>query len=316
MRKLILNIILFLTISVLLPSIFFFFLPATPRSKSSLLFAEIDKNALMKNLPSPRIIFIGGSNLSFGLNSQMIKDSLKCNVINTGINAELGLIYMLDNAIKFIREGDIVVVVPEYDHFLGDFAYGGEVLLRTICDVPSNGEIRKLRTEQIFQITTYLPQYLQTKMSSGEYVTFTPDKFYSRNSFNQYGDATAHWNDSAQKVEPYKPEGQLNESVFQELKNFEQAVTIRKAHLFLSYPCVQVCTFNNFIMQVRQVEKGLNAQGFTILGSPERYRMPDSLIFNTPYHLIKKGVDLRTKKLIEDLLNNPKFTYLKIKKVK
>jgi hypothetical protein len=38
-----------------------------------------------------------------------------------------------------------------------------------------------------------------------------------------------------------------------------------------------------------------------ILGSPERYEFPDTLIFNAVYHLTKKGLDLRTNNLIADL---------------
>jgi hypothetical protein len=38
-----------------------------------------------------------------------------------------------------------------------------------------------------------------------------------------------------------------------------------------------------------------------VMGSPERYVMPETLMFDTPYHLIKKGVDLRTELMIEDI---------------
>jgi hypothetical protein len=30
--------------------------------------------------------------------------------------------------------------------------------------------------------------------------------------------------------------------------------------------------------------------------------MPDSMMFNTPYHLLKTGVDYRTQLLIEDII--------------
>ena len=69
------------------------------------------------------------------------------NPINTGIHAGMGLIYMLDHSIGFIRKGDIVVISPEYDHFYGNNAYGGETLLRTIFDVNRKG-IYDLRMDQ------------------------------------------------------------------------------------------------------------------------------------------------------------------------
>ena len=38
-----------------------------------------------------------------------------------------------------------------------------------------------------------------------------------------------------------------------------------------------------------------------MLGYPERYKIPNNMMYNTPYHLTKEGVDLRTQRLIEDL---------------
>lgn len=53
------------------------------------------KCQLLEDTPSPRIIFVGGSNLAFGLDSQRIKDSLNINVINYGLHAGIGLKYMM-----------------------------------------------------------------------------------------------------------------------------------------------------------------------------------------------------------------------------
>ena len=303
MRKLIFNLVFFLTITVVVPAIVFFLLPAKPRAKTSLLFAEIDKDSLLVNTKSPRIIFVGGSNLSFGLNSQMIRDSLGLNPVNTSIHASLGLIYMLDHTRQYIREGDIVVVVPEYDHFYGNYAYGHEELLRTALDVPSSKGLLQLRKPQIIEIIPFLPNYIRTKMIPSEYVSFTPDKFYSRTSFNQYGDVNAHWNEPSQKVKPYAQlTGPFNKTMVTELENFEQLVTDKKGQFFISFPGIQAATFENQADQIHQVEKALKeSKVFNFLGTPEQYKMPDSLLFNTPYHLIRKGVNRRTELLIKDL---------------
>jgi hypothetical protein len=106
---------------VIIPIILFIFLgislPTTPRASKSLLFANLKKDYLLKNVESPRMIFIGGSNLSFGLDSQKIKISLGINPINTGVHAGIGLKYMLDNTIQYIKNGYIIILIPEYHHF-------------------------------------------------------------------------------------------------------------------------------------------------------------------------------------------------------
>ncbi len=303
MKKLLLNTFFFLFLSVVLPAIIVFFLPPTPRAQSTLLFAGADKDTLLKNTPSPRIIFVGGSNLSFGLNSRLIKDSLGLNPVNTGIHASLGLLYMLDKTKKYIQEGDIVVVVPEYAQFYDNFAFGGEELLRTVCDVDARKELLNLRIQQVGLIAPFFPKYLRSKLNPYEYRSFTPDKWYSRSSFNEFGDADAHWDEPSQQVLPYKTlTGPFNGSVVEELKGYQELVTARKAKMYLSFPCFQSASFDNSADQIRYIEQVLRkGEVFDILGSPERYKVPDTMLFNTPYHLIKKGIDHRTLLLIGDM---------------
>lgn len=77
----------------------------------------------------PRIIFVGGSNLAFGLDSQRIKDSLNINVINYGLHAGIGLKYMVDDISTYARKGDIIVFAPEYSHFYSGLAYGESITI-------------------------------------------------------------------------------------------------------------------------------------------------------------------------------------------
>ncbi len=109
-------------------------LPTTPRVSKSFLFAGLQKDSLLQYTPSPRIIFIGGSNLSLGLNSQMVKDSLRLNPINTGLTFELGLKYMLENTLQYIQPNDIVVLIPEYSLYYSDYDDASEMLLRMVLD--------------------------------------------------------------------------------------------------------------------------------------------------------------------------------------
>ena len=122
MKKFLFKIFIFCIISVVVFSIVIF-LPPTPKAKNYVLFSKIQKDSLLQNVPSPRIIFIGGSNLVYGLNSQLFKDSLALNSINTGSIATIGLSYMMDNTLPYIRSGDIVVIAPEYQQFFRSFAY-------------------------------------------------------------------------------------------------------------------------------------------------------------------------------------------------
>jgi hypothetical protein len=125
---------------------------------------------------------------------------------------------------------------------------------------------------------------------------------YSVNSFNRYGDVFAHWNLKRRFfLTEKKAGGILNPDVVDGIRKFAEDVKAKGATFLVSYPGLQDISYHNIAGLIAAVEKEYKKDGFTILGTPERYMMPDSLIFNTPYHLSKRGVDYRTSLLVEDL---------------
>lgn len=303
MKKFILKIIsfglLFLTLFLIC-----FTLPATPRASKSLLFSNVKKDSLLKNTISPRLILVGGSNLSFGINSETIKDSLKINPINTAIHANIGLQYMMDNTLKHIKEGDIVLLTPEYNHFYGSYIYGRGELLRIVTQI-NFLDFFKLKNKQILSVLKYIPKYSLSKLNPLEYIGFREHDIYSVSSFNEYGDVYTHWGMKQREFPTAnKIKERYNSNSIKLINEFRIGLVEKGASLFISYPCYQASSFDKNIKQIKKIQKELKKNNFKILGTPERYRMDDSLMFNTPYHLLKKGVNLRTKLLIEDLKIN------------
>jgi len=160
---------------------------------------------LLKDVKSPRIILVGGSNISLSINSGMIKDTLHLNPINTGLSVNIGLSYMLDNTLRYLQSGDIVVISAEYSHFFKNLAYGGEDLAKIALEV-SRKELFQLRFQQLRNIIPHVPNQAFTKLKSSEYF-FTPDSpdIYGLDSFNEYGDNVSHWNLPGRQVRPINP---------------------------------------------------------------------------------------------------------------
>lgn len=301
MKKFIKKIIIFI-----LPVVLFFlmgvFLPTTPRASKSLLMSSVNKNLLLKNTTNPRIIFIGGSNLSFGLNSQMIKDSLQINPINTGIHFSIGIKYMIDNSLDYIQKGDIVILIPEYQHYYRSLNYTSEELFRTIFDIDLNN-LKYLNFYQIIDILPFIPKYALTKFDPSEYFNIKENKvYYSIDAFNKYGDTFAHWGLKQKFLKPYDEiKSDFNHGIIKYFEEFNIAIKNKGAILLLSYPGFQEKSFNNSENQILKIEQELLNSSLKVIGSVKRYLMPDSLMFDSPYHLSKKGVDLRTNMMINDI---------------
>ncbi|HKZ37841.1 MAG TPA: hypothetical protein VJ184_09335 [Chryseolinea sp.] len=277
-------------------------LPPTPRASTSHIFAKLKMDSLLKHVKSPRLILVGGSNLSLSINSQLLKDSSGLYPINTGISWDIGLLYMFDNTLKYVKEGDIVIASMEYNQFFNNVIFGGEDLVRTIFDVSPN-EFFQLRFRQIFNIAPHIPYYAFSKFNPKEYL-FTRDPFeiYDRNATNQYGDNCKHWNLASRKVRPIEPLPlTLNEYALDILSRFESDIQHKGATLYLTFPALQQTSFELEKTKIKAIENELRRRDLFLIGTPERYVIPDTLIFDTPYHLTKTGVDLRTRLLIEDL---------------
>jgi hypothetical protein len=279
------------------------FLPPTPRALKYALFAEIKKDSLLIATLSTRIIFIGGSNLSFGLDCQVIKDSLKINPINTAITANVGIKYMLENTMKYVKKGDIIVFVPEYDHFYRDWNFGSLYLLSTVIDV-NRSNINLLNKKQLYNCLPYTGAFILSKLNPFAYINPKESDVYSVNSFNKYGDVDTHRN-LENRHDGFKPGTiditEYNPKIVVEIKQIKDKLQEKGCIFLVSFPCFQETSFNNSIEAIKKVEGDLKINTFEILGTPERYMMSDSLMFDTVYHLNKQGLERRTKLLIEDL---------------
>lgn len=303
MRKLLVKLILISLPIILALYYFTFLLPPSASQKKFLLYALPQKNLILDTTSSQRLIFVGGSNLSFGLDSKKIKDSLKLNPINTGLHAGLGLKFMLKNVEPYIQKNDIVILCPEYEHFFGNYRNGNIELLTTVIDVLPESTT-ELDFEQIITLVPLLPKYAQMKISEHLFPSPPTDKIgiYDKESFNEYGDAIVHWTLPCKKVYPYEQiDGSFNYETIELLENFCRFTKSKKASTFILFPCIQESGYQKFISKIKEIEEQIGKSNLKTISKPERYIFKDEMMFNSQYHLNKKGVDVRTEKILEDL---------------
>ena len=279
-------------------------LPTPSSLKNSLYFSKLDKDSVLQATRHPRVILIGGSNLSFGLNSKLLLDSLKLNPVNTGIHANIGIIYMMDEVSKNIQKGDIVILVPEYENFYGNTAWGGSGYELLVTTLEVTHRYLQLRPKQLISTFKYFSQYTRAKINPRNYVAISdPNDIYSRSSFNNFGDAKNHW--SMGRVPGSYASTDFgttfNTELISEISQFKFRMEKKGATLLFSFPCTQETSSETANKDIKEVEDHIRRTGLYVLGTPRTFMYPDSLMFNSTYHLTKKGSDIRTLQLIQEL---------------
>lgn len=73
--------------------------------------------ARAERITKPKIVFVGGSNLLFGMKAGSLGERIGRPVVNYGWIGPLGLDLIAERAGEIVGPGDWVVIAPEYGHF-------------------------------------------------------------------------------------------------------------------------------------------------------------------------------------------------------
>ncbi|MSP11870.1 MAG: hypothetical protein EXR62_02815 [Chloroflexi bacterium] len=298
-------LLLGVTTAIILLGIWF-----APNTQLTYVAALIDKHRLLDTTPSPRMIFIGGSNLAFGLDSGLVQQTFGYHVINMGLEHDLGLRYMLGEVKSSLRPGDVAVISPEYGHFVGNLN-GDFSLLELLYYYPqalkyfdSPSQYRALLSPVPFQRRAkglFVAYVLRQDYQAEEIY-----KIYNRDSFNQYGDLIGHigWPSKIFPTDQLFPKNsaQIDPEIFQVLRDFKKLADQRGVKVFISFPCVADTVVTKYKSALRDMYYRTKAESnITVLDSPDLCALPLDNYYDNVYHLNGKGRENRTEYLIKTL---------------
>ena len=277
------------------------------RHEHNYLAATIDKHHRLKSTPSPRIILIGGSNLAFGVKSDLLEHELGLPVVNMGLNAALGVSFMLREARSEIQKGDIVVLSLEYDIFSG---VGVEQVLRQLLELRppsfryvSNDRWKRVADAYGLSILGGMARRTLVGNFKSEAAPMSGFASYRRELFDVAGSYIGHYG---------KPSGnpELHKVKILELSESNKALIARFAR-----HCVDqgaICLFTcpphpeelltplpvGIEHNLRELQHIPNLK---VLDAPKDQMFPASAFYDTCYHLTERYAATRTIKLAEEL---------------
>lgn len=259
----------------------------------------------LKHLNEPKMLIIGGSGCGFGIDSEKLFLHYNKPIVNTGTHAGLGLRLQIELFKEYIKEGDVVIVIPEYQQYKDNLFYGESTTLRILSSTYTEG-FKFLSLFQWIYLFKFIPQTFMDALISKD-MKYVENTLYSKEALNQFGDVTMYY----QRIS--KKKVTLDEKVFNKkvdieaielLVDFDNYVHQKKATMLLFPPAYQESSFHQNNQFIEILQQNLTETGYPFIASPSRYALPDSLFFDTPYHLSAIGTQERTRLLIEDIDQN------------
>lgn len=304
MKRFLIRCSFFLLLVLALLALALFLIPNTKIPDNSL-FASHDKHQRLSTLDSPKVVLVGGSNLPFGIKSQMIEAAVGKPVVDMGLHAGLGLNFILSEVEKDIHQGDIVIVSPEYHHFLSRSMFNGEDVLAALLFDVNRDCLQYVKPGQWLALSPNLCLYSSKKIiniSSKAVDDF--EELFTRDSFNSYGDEVAHYGLASTVHSGKEPalEGPVYRKAVRRLARFRDYVEAKGAGFILvacPYPEEQFAMDGQVI---EEIVEAVEAAGMVFQVRPEACVFPDSLMFNSFFHLTGEGAEMRTEELIQHIL--------------
>jgi len=270
-----------------------------PLPENSYDLAIIDKHRILAETKSPKLVLAGGSNLAFGIDSAGIQDALHIPVVNMGLHAGIGLGRILDDISPFLNSGDMLLIVPEYNYFIGSWN-GSETAYELIFDVRQY----RLLWSFYYGLPENFLKYLSTHLHGfiQKIINASNPLAYSRDGFNKYGDYIKHLKVENQTFFPYQDLGTINKTYLKHFFQFVDNFTGREITVALSYPSYEEQAFHNSAGIIQELDTAFKAkENLLVISTPASYCFPANSFYDGVYHLNREGRSVRTSQLIQDL---------------
>lgn len=255
-----------------------------------------------KTIDEPKIVFVGGSNCSCGLCSPMVSEHFNMPVCNTGVNYIFGLAAHVQLYKEFIKPGDVVVVMPEYQQFFGDLYLGNEEYLGLLSTIYPRG-FKNLTFRQQWHLLPSVPRAFEAALEMRN--KHPIGDIYVPDALNEYGDVERYDLRRHDQNHDWKPtefgESKLQKGAINVLSDFDDYCKAHHATLLVIPPGYKAVNFDANREAIDLVWHALKENGLPVFSSPERYKLADSLHFDSEYHLTYEGTLVRTSLLIEDM---------------
>ncbi len=263
----------------------------------------IDKMQRLKSIDEPKIVLIGNSNLSFGIQSELIEEAFGMPVVNMGLHGGVGNAFHEEMAKVNIHEGDIIIVShTEYND--DDKILDPVIVWLAVENHPQLWQL--IRPKDLWQMYLAFPAYFSRALplwadGSGNEPNY--GDIYNRVAFNEYGDNIYERKETVYSFQ----QGSIatpgtSDTCIERLNELNSYVTERGATLLIAaYPVPDGeytpdhAAYDSFQQELQ------DRLDCPFISDFHDYFFGYEYFYDTAYHLTNEGAKLRTEQLIKDL---------------
>ena len=266
--------------------------------------AETKMERLQKK--EPQIIFVGGSNTLFGIDSEMVAKQTGYDVVNMGIHMGLGYYFQTQPVIDALQKDDVVLLSPEYVSYYLEKQINNRMLNQISEHFPSvilhfdHLNRAKLLYDHFLDKIKKNIVYVQ----QGKDYDLGPVGGYSFSGVNEYGDQTDHlkaekgsqlgkWN-----MKVYKGK-ELHPVFIEQTEKMIAQCEQKGCKVYFTFPAIAKTAYDAGVAKVAAAQ--LDSQGYTRLGDPSEYVFDNNEFYDTHYHPLKRVRRIRTEMVIKEL---------------
>lgn len=271
--------------------------------------AIIDKQAMLKNTPSPKIVIVGGSSVAYGVNTKLIQDSLGIPVLNMSFQYFLGSDFLIKQVTENLNKGDILITSFEYissvngdkkEQFRAASYYPKSlkwIVYKDITDIISG--FLRFRIDKFRSIVFRLFNPIKESPSVND-----KENIFFRSAINSNGDLISHLNNPNVDF----TSGIINQdSTYLELLpnlNAHNEILFKKGvKVLFSYPPLdeESAALDALALEKIKNEFSNKLDYETLEDSPFENTFPKDYFLDMCFHLNAGGREVRTQKLIQQL---------------
>lgn len=269
------------------------------------------KGEVASQIPSPRVVLVGGSNVLYGLSARQLSNQLNAPFLNFGTHGGLPLDYLLYKSQQVARSGDMIILALEYEQYSRPrginsmairYFIGGDPSYLPLLDFP----------QQLQCIFSASPQSLlqPPPTKSKKYLSrLHKAKEATRVSMNEHGDRTGHTlasmtSHQREVVAKLKPVSSISlqdfihhEHNWTLLRRFADWCANEQIMLVAVYPNTiddPILHQEPAVQNLAKIRERFERFGVPVLGNGTEAMRPREHFYDTVYHLSEEGQKSRS----------------------